>query len=373
MWRGVQTSVHRLCTRGCADKGTAAHSHGTSGHYSWHDWFDSGYMNVGDDLWLFAYFPFCGGHANFGDSLTGSHYVTNEFCWQCDLVSCCLYERVPLPFWCWCHTACRPPDTDCACSTIQFADADQYCHSGWSIAVTFFRTGNKHVPLAPNCRVLKNPVWCGFTWTKFIVGLKMAWDQELSSGLMLLTFITENLFQFRFAVAEQSDEDLGSEVGSWFDVAHVGVRTTLPSPLCPSGLPIMFPNKHRRGGRGVAHLCWFEANVKQEALFGTDKRSTELGHLWFHLAHVHDHSPFQLHFFVVVSLFLRALALNRIMFPGTHRAVERSVAHLCWFEANVGQEVFFGTDERPTEFGHHWFHAARARGHSPHPLTLRRY
>ena len=77
--------------------------------------------------------------------------------------------------------------------------------------------------------------------------------------------------------------------------------------------------------------------------------------------------------FVVVSLFLRALVLNRIMFPGKHRAVERSVAHLCWFEANVGQEVFFGTDEWSTEFGHHWFHAARAHGHSPHPLTLRRY
>ena len=32
------------------------------------------------------------------------------------------------------------------------------------LAVTFFRTGNKHVSLAPNYRVLKNPVWCGFTW-----------------------------------------------------------------------------------------------------------------------------------------------------------------------------------------------------------------
>ena len=27
----------------------------------------------------------------------------------------------------------------------------------------------------------------------------MAWDQELSSGLMLLTFMTVHLFQFRFA------------------------------------------------------------------------------------------------------------------------------------------------------------------------------
>ena len=108
----------------------------------------------------------------------------------------------------------------------------------------------------------------------------------------------------------------------------------------------MFPSKHRRGGRDVersiAHLSWFEANVGQEVFFfGTDKRSTELGHHWFHVAHVHDHSPFQLHFILVVSLFLRALVLNKIMFPGKHRAVERSVAHLCWFEANVGQEVFF--------------------------------
>ena len=98
VWRGEQTSVHRLCTRGCADMETAAHSHGTSGHYSWHDWFDSGYMYVGDDLWLFAYFPFCGEHANLGDSLTGSHYVANEFAFlnqqcdllSCDLLSCCL-------------------------------------------------------------------------------------------------------------------------------------------------------------------------------------------------------------------------------------------------------------------------------------------
>ena len=44
------------------------------------DWFDSGDMYVGDNLWLFAYFPLCGEHANFGDSLTGSHCVTNEFC-----------------------------------------------------------------------------------------------------------------------------------------------------------------------------------------------------------------------------------------------------------------------------------------------------
>ena len=116
-WRGEQTSVHRLCTRGRANMGTATRSHGRSGHYSWHDWFDSGYMYVGDDFWLFAYFPFCGEHANLGDSLTGSHYVTNDLAflnWQCVRVPCCLYERVPLPFWCWRHIACRAPGTDCA-------------------------------------------------------------------------------------------------------------------------------------------------------------------------------------------------------------------------------------------------------------------
>ena len=77
-----------------------------------------------------------------------------------------------------------------------FVDADQYCHSGWLITVTFFWTGYKHVPLAPNCRVLKNPVWCGFTWKKFIV-----------------------------------EDGLGSGVVFWTDVAHVHDRTLLPVPL----------------------------------------------------------------------------------------------------------------------------------------------
>ena len=115
-------------------------------------------------------------------------------------------------------------------------------------------------------------MWCGFTWKKFIVGLKMAWDQELSSGLMLFTLMTVHLFQFRFAVTEQYwlpswlftltffrtddihvhvwrgfaclgiqysqevsrwyDDDLGSEVDSWFGVAHVYGRTPLPIPVC---------------------------------------------------------------------------------------------------------------------------------------------
>ena len=46
----------------------------------------------------------------------------------------------------------------------------------------------------------------------------------------------------------------------------------------------MFPSKHRRGGRDVErsipHLCWFEAYVKQEAVFGTDERSTEFRTAW---------------------------------------------------------------------------------------------
>ena len=45
---------------------------------------------------------------------------------------------------------------------FRFADTGQYWLASWLITVTFFWTGNKHVPLAPNCRVLKNPVWCGF-------------------------------------------------------------------------------------------------------------------------------------------------------------------------------------------------------------------
>ena len=28
----------------------------------------------------------------------------------------------------------------------------------------------------------------------------------------------------------------------------------------------------------------------QEAVFGTDERTTKFGHRWFHVAHVHDHT-----------------------------------------------------------------------------------
>ena len=54
-------------------------------------------------------------------------------------------------------------------------------------------------------------------------------------------------------------------------------------------------------------------------------------------------------------LFMR-LVLDRIRSPGKYRrrvrVVERSFAHLCWFFANVGPEVVFGTDVRTTEQSH---------------------
>ena len=56
------------------------------------------------------------------------------------------------------------------------------------LAVTFFRTGNKHVSLAPNYRVLKNPVWCGFTWKEV-----HRWFEGGLNGLLLFTFMTEGL------------------------------------------------------------------------------------------------------------------------------------------------------------------------------------
>ena len=46
-------------------------------------------------------------------------------------------------------------------------------------------------------------------------------------------------------------------------------------------------------------------------------------------------------FFVAVWLFLRALLLNRIMFPGKHRAVERSVAHLVGLKRTWDKKFFF--------------------------------
>ena len=36
-----------------------------------------------------------------------------------------------------------------------FADTEQYWHPSWLIHLTFIRTADKHIPLAPNCRVLK--------------------------------------------------------------------------------------------------------------------------------------------------------------------------------------------------------------------------
>ena len=45
-------------------------------------------------------------------------------------------------------------------------------------------------------------------------------------------------------------------------------------------------------GRFVAHICWFEANVGPEAVFGTDERTTEFGHQWSDVAHAHDRSSF---------------------------------------------------------------------------------
>ena len=69
-----------------------------------------------------------------------------------------------------------------------------------------------------------------------------------------------------------------------------------------------------------------------------------------------------------IRLFLRALVLYSILFPSKRRrggrAVERSVAHLFWFEANVKQEA---------EFGHHRFHVAHVHDHAALPVTLCRY
>ena len=65
------------------------------------------------------------------------------------------------------------------------ADAKYYRQPSWLFTLTFLMFDNKHIPLAPNCRVLKNPVWCGFTFI----------PSPLSSGLMLVTFVTTHLFQ----------------------------------------------------------------------------------------------------------------------------------------------------------------------------------
>ena len=63
-----------------------------------------------------------------------------------------------------------------------FADTEQYWQPSWLFTLTFLRINSKHIPLAPDCRVLKNPVWCGFTSI-----------QKLSSGLMLLTYRTTDI------------------------------------------------------------------------------------------------------------------------------------------------------------------------------------
>ena len=45
-------------------------------------------------------------------------------------------------------------------------------------------------------------------------------------------------------------------------------------------------------GALLQHICWFEANVGPEAVFGTDEQTTEFGHQWSDAAHAHDHSSF---------------------------------------------------------------------------------
>ena len=52
---------------------------------------------------------------------------------------------------------------------------------------------------------------------------------------------------------------------------------------------------------------------------------------------------------------LRSLVLDRVGSPGKHRrVVVRLVAHLCWFETNVGTETVSRTDERLIVLNHHW-------------------
>ena len=75
-----------------------------------------------------------------------------------------------------------------------------------------------------------------------------------------------------------------------------------------------------------------------------------------------------------VQLFLCALVMDRIWFPVKHRrrvrAVERCVAHLCWFEANVGPVTVFKIDEWSTKFGHHWFDVAHVHDQSSLPVPF---
>ena len=46
--------------------------------------------------------------------------------------------------------------------------------SSWLFTVMFFRTVNKHFPLALVRKVLKYPVWCGLL-VEFLVGFKRTW------------------------------------------------------------------------------------------------------------------------------------------------------------------------------------------------------
>ena len=124
---------------------------------------------------------------------------------------------------------------------LRFADAEQYCLPSCLITVTFFRTNNKYVPVCCGFACLG---WGKLTLTKkFLFGLKMAWDQELSSGLILLTFLTVLPFQFLSAVTEQSwlftltfpsgrrSSRLRIRVVSRFDVPHVHHHLYLPFSL----------------------------------------------------------------------------------------------------------------------------------------------
>ena len=86
--------------------------------------------------------------------------------------------------------------------------------------------------------------WGKLTLTKkFLFGLKMAWDQELSSGLILLMSLTMHPFLFLSAVTEHSSlftlsfssgrrsSRLRISVVTRFDVPHVQHHLHLPVPL----------------------------------------------------------------------------------------------------------------------------------------------
>ena len=62
-----------------------------------------------------------------------------------------------------------------------------------------------------------------------LVGPMRICDQESTSGLMLLTFMTVQLFRFQFAVASQywRSTEFGHQ---WFHLARVHGRSPLPVP-----------------------------------------------------------------------------------------------------------------------------------------------